>query len=142
MAKTILDAVREVCVSFPEVEEEVSHGMASFRLKGGGKTFAYYTVNHHGDGRVALWLSSPPGAQEIHTQGEPKYFFVPPYVGPKGWLGVHLNKGLSWKRVAVLAREAYEKVASPKLRAKMGPTLVIKPPTVKLTEADIYPMKA
>ena len=68
-------------------------------------------VNHHGDGRVALWLNSPPGAQEIHVRGEPKHFFVPPYVGPRGWLGVNLDKGLSWKRIAMLVREAYEKVA-------------------------------
>ena len=63
-----------------------------------------YTINHHGDGRISLWLNSPPGAQEIHVRGEPKHFFVPPYVGPRGWLGVHLNKGLSWKRIAVLVR--------------------------------------
>lgn len=141
MARTISDAVREVCLSFPEAEEVPSHGQPNFRIRG-GKTFAMYTVNHHGDGRIALWLSSPPGAQEIHTQGEPKHFFVPPYVGPKGWLGVHLDKGLSWKRIAVLVREAYEKVAPPKLAAKIGKTIEIKPPTAKLAATVIDPMKS
>jgi predicted DNA-binding protein (MmcQ/YjbR family) len=99
-----------------------------------------YTVNHHGDGRVSLWLNSPPGAQEIHTRGEPKHFFIPPYVGPKGWLGVNLDKGLSWKRIAMLVREAYEKVAPPKLSATIGDTLVISPPTQKLRPEDLNPM--
>jgi predicted DNA-binding protein (MmcQ/YjbR family) len=107
-----------------------------------GKTFAMYTINHHGDGRVSLWLSSPPGALEIHVRGEPKHFFVPPYVGPRGWLGVELNKGLSWKRIALLVREAYEKVAHPKLRAAIGETIEISPPNVKLTQEQIDPMQS
>ena len=98
VAKDINDAVREVCLSFPEAEEFSAHGSPNFRVR--GKTFAMYTVNHHGDGRVSLWLNSPPGAQDVHIAGEPKRFFVPPYVGPRGWLGVHLDKGLSWKLTA------------------------------------------
>jgi predicted DNA-binding protein (MmcQ/YjbR family) len=138
--KTISDAVREVCLSFPEAEEGSAHGSPHYQVR--GKTFAMYTINHHGDGRISLWLSSPPGAQEIHVKGEPRHFFVPPYVGPRGWLGVHLNKGLSWKRIAVLVREAYEKVAHPKLRAAIGDTIEISPPNVKLTPEQIDPMKS
>jgi predicted DNA-binding protein (MmcQ/YjbR family) len=139
MAKTIDDAVREICLSFPEAEEAPSHGSPNFKVH--GKSFAMYTVNHHGDGRVSLWLSSPPGAQDIHVRGEPKHFFVPPYVGPKGWLGVHLNKGLSWNRIALLVREAYEKVGPPRLRARIGDTIKIKPPTEKLTPEQLNPMQ-
>jgi predicted DNA-binding protein (MmcQ/YjbR family) len=140
MAKDINDAVREVCLSFPEAEEFLSHGSPNFRVR--GKTFAMYTVNHHGDGRVSLWLSSPPGAQEMHVKGEPRHFFVPPYVGPRGWLGVQLDKGLSWKRIAVLVREAYEKVAPPALRAAMGKTIEISPPKAKLTAEQMNPMQS
>jgi hypothetical protein len=140
MARTISDAVREVCLSFPEAEEFLSHGSPNFRVR--SKTFAAYTVNHHGDGRVALWLNSPAGAQEVHTKGEPKHFFVPPYVGPSGWLGVNLDKGLSWKRIAVLVREAYEKVAPRPLAERIGKTIEIKPPTAKLAPTDIDPMKS
>ena len=138
--KTISDAVREVCLSFPEAEEGTAHGAPHYHVR--GKTFAMYTINHHGDGRISLWLNSPPGAQEIHVKGEPKRFFVPPYVGPRGWLGVELNKGLSWKRIAVLVREAYEKVAHPKLRAAIGDTIEISPPNVKLTKEQIDPMQS
>jgi predicted DNA-binding protein (MmcQ/YjbR family) len=140
MAKDINQAVREVCLSFPEAEEVVSHGSPNFRVR--GKTFAMYVVNHHGDGRVALWLSSPPGAQALYAHKSARHFFVPPYVGPKGWLGVHLNKGLSWNRVAQLVREAYEKVAPKPLAAKIGDTIEIKPPTQSLTAEQIDPLQS
>jgi predicted DNA-binding protein (MmcQ/YjbR family) len=140
MAKTINDAVREVCLSFPEAEEFLAHGSPNFCVR--GKTFATYAVNHHGDGRVSLWLNSPPGAQDVHVSGEPKHFFVPPYVGPRGWLGVQLDKGLSWKRIAVLVREAYEKVAPPALRAAIGKTIEISAPQGKLAAEQMDPMQS
>src|SRR5215831_15025875 len=144
MARDISTAVREVCLSFPETEEYSSHGSPNFRLRGKskpGKTFATYVVNHHGDGRIALWLNSPDGAQRLYTKAEPKHFFVPPYVGPSGWLGVNLDKGISWKRVAELTREAYEKVAPPALADSMGKTIVIKPPTKTVKPEEFDPMQ-
>ena len=78
----------------------------------GAKIFATYAVNHHGDGRIALWLNTPEGMQDAHVHAEPKYFFVPPYVGPSGWLGVRLDAGLAWKRVAPIVRAAYERVGA------------------------------
>ena len=140
MAKDINQAVREVCLSFPETCEVMSHGSPDFRVR--GKTFATYSVNHHGDGRIALWLNSPAGAQELYTKAEPKQFFVPPYVGPRGWLGVHLDKGISWKRVAQLVREAYEKVAPEVLSAAIGKTPQIEPPTKTMTPAQFDPMRS
>ena len=97
-------AVREVCLWLPDAEEFVSHGSPNFRVR--GKTFATYAVNHHGDGRVALWLNALPGAQELHVRADSTHFFIPPYVGPRGWLGVSLDRGIAWKRVAALVREA------------------------------------
>jgi predicted DNA-binding protein (MmcQ/YjbR family) len=141
MAKNINDAVREVCLSFPEAEEFVSHGSPNFRVRK-GKTFATYVVNHHGDGRVALWLNAPAGAQAHYAGDEPKYFFIPPYVGPRGWLGVHLDKGLSWKRIASLVRQAYEKAAPPRLVAQIGETVEIVPPKAKLSTAQFDPLQA
>ncbi|MBB6095337.1 putative DNA-binding protein (MmcQ/YjbR family) [Povalibacter uvarum] len=140
MPKDIGTAVREVCLWLPEAEEFLSHGSPNFRVR--GKTFAAYCVNHHGDGRIALWLSSPAGAQALYTKEEPKHFFVPPYVGPRGWLGVNLDKGISWKRVAKLVREAYEKVAPRALSATLGATIDIKPPTAKLKPEDIDPLQS
>ncbi|MEP6546043.1 MAG: MmcQ/YjbR family DNA-binding protein [Gammaproteobacteria bacterium] len=141
MARDIHQVVREVCLWLPEAEEFLSHGSPNFRVRG-GKTFAMYAVNHHGDGRVALWLNALPGAQELHVGADPQHFFVPPYVGPRGWLGVRLDKGLAWKHVTRLVREAYEKVASPALRARIGKTPVLKAPDKILSASQIDPMKS
>ena len=137
-SKDISAAVREVCLWFPEAEEVMSHGSPDFRVR--GKTFATYSVNHHGDGRIALLLHSPPGTQQFYTENEPDAFYVPPYVGPKGWLGVLLDKGLSWDQIASLTRDAYEHVAPASLRSSIGDTISISPPTMTLHPEDIDPL--
>lgn len=138
--KNISDAVRELCLWFPESTEVLSHGSPDFRVN--GKTFATYVINHHGDGHIALWLNAPQGAQQLYVKQEPKHFYVPPYVGPRGWLGVDLDKGISWKMVAKLVREAYEKVAPPALAKSLGKTIDIKPPTTTLSIEEFDPMQS
>ena len=140
MADDFHRAVREVCLWLPDAEEFVSHGSPNFRVR--GKTFATYAVNHHGDGRVALWLNALPGAQELHVRADSTHFFIPPYVGPRGWLGVSLDRGIAWKRVAALVREAYEKVAPADLRARIGETPPLKAPGKPLSAAEIDPMQS
>jgi predicted DNA-binding protein (MmcQ/YjbR family) len=140
VARNVHQAVREACLWLPEAEEFVSHGAPNFRVR--GKTYATYAVNHHGDGRVALWLNAPPGSQEVHVRAEPRHFFVPPYVGPRGWLGVMLDQGIAWKRVAALVREAYEKAAPEEMRARIGKTPALKAPGKGLSASQIDPMKS
>jgi hypothetical protein len=140
MARDIYQAVREACLWLPEAEEFQSHGSPNFRVR--GKTFATYVVNHHGDGRVALWLNAVPGSQELHVGAEPAHFFVPPYVGPRGWLGVVLDRGIDWNRIPALIREGYEKVAPADLRARSGKTPKIKAPAKALSASQIDPFKS
>jgi predicted DNA-binding protein (MmcQ/YjbR family) len=140
MARDLTQAVREACLWLPEAEEFVSHGSPNFRVR--GKTFATYVVNHHGDGRVALWLNAVPGSQELHVRAEPTHFFVPPYVGPRGWLGVILDRGMEWARIAALVREGYEKVAPADLRTRLGKTPNIKAPSKALSASQIDPFKS
>ena len=137
MAKNIRDAVREICLSLPESDEVVSRGNPNFRVN--KKTFAIFVVNHHGDGRIGLWLNSPPGDQEYYAQNEPQHFYVPPYVGPAGWLGMELNKDLSWVTAAKLIQRAYAYKAPKKLLSDLGPPLEIKPPTESLPIAELDP---
>lgn len=145
MAKDISQALREVIRWFPETEEVISHGSPSFKVR--GKTFATYTINHHGDGRVALNLDAPAGAQQLYTEMEPEYYFVPPYTGPKGWLGIDLNndlnndpkKGPSWDTVAQRIREAYEKAAPKELSRTLGKTISITPPDRAFRPEEIDP---
>jgi predicted DNA-binding protein (MmcQ/YjbR family) len=140
MARDITQAVRDACLWLPDAEEFMSHGSPNFRVR--GKTFATYVVNHHGDGRVALWLTAPLGSQELHVRAEPRHFFVPPYVGPRGWLGVNLDRGLNWQRIAELIREGYEKVAPAPLRARLGKTPKLRAPDKALSASQIDPFKA
>lgn len=121
---------------FPETEEVISHGSPDFRVIG-GKTFATFAVNHHGDGYLALWLRMPSGAQSLYVDAEPDYFYVPPYVGPSGWLGVDLDRGLDWGRIADLVREAFVEVAPKSLTTDLGPTPDIEPPT-KTIDPEVF----
>jgi hypothetical protein len=116
MGYDILEAVRAACLWLPEAEEYLSHGTPNFRVR--GKGFATYVVNHHGDGRVALWLAAAPGAQEHYVATDPKHFFVPPYVGPRGWLGVRLDQGVAWK-VTALAMASYRHFALKRMLGSM-----------------------
>ena len=137
MARDISQAVRELMACLPETEEVISHGSPSFKVR--GKTFATYTINHHGDGHVALNLDSPPGAQQLYTEMEPEYYFVPPYVGPKGWLGVELNTGISWKSVTARTREAYEKRAPKALLASLPEKLSSPAPERRFRPEEVDP---
>lgn len=136
--KNISDAVREICLGLPEACEVVSHGSPEFRV--GKRSFATYVINHHGDGRIALWLNMPAGAQQLYVESEPDHCFVPPYVGPKGWLGVTLDSGLDWGRIGALVREAYGQVATADLLARMGPPVDIEPPSETLDPEEFDPL--
>jgi hypothetical protein len=107
--------VRRICLALPEAHEKIAWGAPTFRVR--DRQFAMYLDNHHGDGRLALWVKAPPGAQEALVGADPERFFVPPYVGPAGWLGLHLDRGLDWGVVAGLVRDGYLEAAPKKLRA-------------------------
>lgn len=138
-SRTLEHVVREVCLGLPETEEKLSHGTPDFHVR--GKTFATYAVNHHGDGRVALWLNAPDGAQRLYSERDPGYYFVPPYVGPRGWLGVELNQGLAWERIAQHVVAAYNKVAPKSLSQDTNVLGKVKPPSRLPTAAEIDPMQ-
>jgi hypothetical protein len=70
--------------------------------------FVMFMVNHHDDGRLAIWCSAPGGVQQIQVAAEPEHFFVPPYVGSRGWLGIRLDTGLDWDIVTALVKDAHE----------------------------------
>jgi hypothetical protein len=110
----ILTRLREVCLALPEVTERLSHGSPTWFVRG-KKTVATYVDNHHGDGRLAIWCPAPPGVQGALVTEEPDRFFVPAYVGHRGWLGVRLDRDLDWDEVAGIVEDAYRLVAPKKL---------------------------
>jgi hypothetical protein len=74
-----------------------------------------FLTNHHGDGRLAIWCAAAPGMQAMLVEADPERFFVPPYVGHRGWLGFRLDRKLDWDELAGIAEDAYVEVAPPKL---------------------------
>jgi len=108
---TALARVRKVCLSFPDTSERPSHGAPTFFWKE-KHAFVMFLDNHHGDGRLAIWCAAAPGAQAALVETEPEHYFVPPYVGPSGWLGVRLDRAVAWDQVGGLVEQAYlERVA-------------------------------
>jgi hypothetical protein len=110
----VLTRIRTLCLALPETSERLSHGAPTFFVRG-KRAFLMVMRNHHGDGRFALWCAAPPGMQQTLVDVDPERFFVPPYVGHRGWLGVRLDRGLDWDELAGIAEDAYAEVAPPKL---------------------------
>jgi predicted DNA-binding protein (MmcQ/YjbR family) len=140
-ARSIPQSVRELCLAFPEVEEFESHGSPNFRARK-GKVFAVFSLNHHGDGRVALWLATPAMEQSRLIASAPKAIFKPPYVGPSGWIGVDLDRGFSWKRLIGLVHMAYTASSPARLVAQVTKPPVIAAPTRRMKPAEIDRMKS
>jgi hypothetical protein len=113
-----LEEVRRICLELPEVTERPSHGAPTFFVRG-KKSFVMFHDDHHGDGRLAIWCAAPPGAQEQAIELEPTRFFRPPYVGPRGWLGVMLDRDPDWDEVAAICTDAYRRVAPKTLVAEL-----------------------
>jgi hypothetical protein len=69
-------------------------------------------ANHHHDDRLSFRSHAPPGAQQALVESDPQRFFVPPYVGGRGWLGVYLDvAGVDWDEISELVEDAYRMVA-------------------------------
>ena len=132
------NAIRQLLLSFPETEETSSHETPTFKVS--GKTFAYFTLNHHDDGRAALWLGSPPGVQGELAELNPEAYFVPPYVGPKGWLGVDLNRDLPWREIIARVNEAWTHSAPAKVASQWTGCVEVEPPDILMSPEDINPM--
>lgn len=104
-APQALARVRRICLALPETLEKKAWGAPTFRVR--GKLFVMFVDNHHADGRVAIWCDAPPGSQQALVGSDPEHFFVPPYVGCNGWLGIRLDRGLDWSIVTELVKEAH-----------------------------------
>jgi hypothetical protein len=117
----VLARLRKLCLALPETSERPSHGAPTFFVRG-KRSFLMVLRNHHGDGRFAIWCAAPAGLQQMLVEADPQRFFVPPYVGHRGWLGVRLDRGLDWDELAGIVEDAYAEVAPPKLveAARLG----------------------
>lgn len=115
VVRGIEEQVRGICLALPGTTEKLSHGAPAFFA---GRQFVMLWPSGHHDHRFPhLWCAAPAGAEEALVADGPGRFFRPPYVGARGWLGVHLDGRVGWAEVGALCEEAYRMVASKRLLA-------------------------
>ena len=109
----------KACAPLPETEQRPSGNdgrHVAYVVR--NKTFAYFTDDHHGDGRLALTCKAAPGEQTVLVASDPERFFVPPYLGPRGWVGLWLDRpDVDWAEVGELVVDAYRLCAPKRLLA-------------------------
>lgn len=125
MANTMVEDARlarvtELCLALPEAARDYNGQHASFNVR--GKKFAYYLVDHHGDGMVALNVKAASGENHALIATYPDHYYMPAYVGPRGWVGLRFDLGaIDWTEVADLITAAY-RLAAPKRLATRAQT--------------------
>jgi hypothetical protein len=115
MSEDHLTRVRGLCLALPATSERLSHGEPTFFVH--KKVFVMFADNHHNDGRVAVWLPVPPGAQEDLLVAAPERFFKPPYVGVRGWIGIELDR-IDDAELEMYINSAWELIASQQRRSR------------------------
>ena len=120
MARSPIDRLRKLCLSLPETFEKTSHGEPTFWV--GKKMFATFADagNHHGGGRHAVWCKATPMTQTLLVSRSPDRYFVPPYVGASGWVGIYLDRAPDWAAVAERLGESYRLAAPRRLLEERG----------------------
>lgn len=111
-----LERVRQLCLAMPGVTEVLAHGESTFRVQ--RRMFVTFASahNHHGAGRPAIWVKATHADQAALLAAAPERFFVPPYVGPSGWVGMWLDRRVSWRSVATVLGEGWRQAAAPRPR--------------------------
>jgi hypothetical protein len=111
MAQRPLTRLRKLCLALPEAHEVTAWGTPTFRIR--NKMFAMFAAasKHRGYERPAVWIKSTHTDQKHMVEAAPECFFVPPYVGPSGWVGVWLDGAVAWDDVDEFLKEGYKHVA-------------------------------
>src|SRR3712207_761516 len=116
MSTEPLERVRRICLALPEAWEQEAWGAPTFRVR--KRMFAMYDF-HHSGGHVALWCNAPLGVQEHLVGAEPEKYFMPPYMGVKGWVGIVLDQ-VDDAELSEQVVQSYCMVAPRKLQALVG----------------------
>ena len=108
--------LRAIAHTFPRTAEKVSHGMPVFFVDK-GKTFAWYTHDHHGDGRSAVLVkTSGPDEQAMLADRDPALYFLPAYMAHAGWIGIRTDLGdTDWEHIADRVAASWRAIAPRKL---------------------------
>ena len=112
-----LERLRRICLALPDVSEKEAWGDPTWRVR--DRIFAMQKGNFEG-GRPSVWFKAPDGDQAALVGSDPRRFFVPPYVGPKGWVGIRLDtRRVDWEELGELIEDSYRLVAPKGLVSKL-----------------------
>lgn len=106
--------LRPICLALPEAEERETWEVPTFRVR--GKIFAMASTRNG----PAVWCKAPPGSQAVLIGADPARFFAPPYLGPKGWIGIRLDAAADWAEIAGLVRRSFRLVAPKRLAQQVA----------------------
>jgi hypothetical protein len=118
MTTDVVQWVRQTCLALPETAEKEAWGDPTFRVR--DKIFAMLASS---DGRLSVWCKAPFGAQGVLVDADPERFFVPPYVGHNGWVGVRLDVAVDWDELADIIEDGYRMTAPKRLTAMIDRSL-------------------
>ncbi len=111
-----LERLTALCLSLPEAERSLRGDHADFRVR--KKVFAYFLNNHHGDGIVSVCCRSELGENVDRAGSDPERFYLPAYIGSRGWFGLRLDRGaVNWREVESIVELSYC-LAAPKVLAR------------------------
>lgn len=110
----------ELVVGLRGTEVERAHGHTGYSVR--GNRFGWLLVDHHGDGRLALCVKAPPGEQEALVSADAQRYFVPAYLGARGWVGAALDPASrpDWAEVGALLEQAWRMTAGARLTKRLG----------------------
>jgi hypothetical protein len=110
----------QICLALPESSREMMGRHAGFKVR--KKIFAYFLDDHHGDGIVGITCKVLPGDNAALIAANPAKFYMPAYVGPRGWVGLRLDAGeIDWEEVEELVTHSYRLIAPKSLAALKQP---------------------
>jgi phosphoribosylglycinamide formyltransferase-1 len=117
-ARAHLARLSKICLALPEATRQDSGSHAAFLV--GKRTFAYFLNDHHGDGIVSVACKALPGDNTALTKAQPARFYLPAYIGPRGWVALRLDVGEpDWGEVTELVKGSYRLIAPKRLAASI-----------------------
>jgi len=116
--EALLAKIREACLAYPEARCELRGDHADFRVR--NKVFAYFLNNHHGDGIVSVCVKSELGENVDRASTHPDRYYLPAYIGARGWFGLYLNRGpIDWNEIRSIIERSYRITAPKTLVARL-----------------------
>ena len=137
MASPELVRLRKICLALPGVSDVPAWGTSTFRCPKIFAMYAHPSDSKHSHGRPGVWLKAGPGNQEFMVRDNPKRYYVPPYVGPSGWVGIFLDANPNWDEIALLIEDGWRLPAPKRLVKAHEEGVSVAPIAVKSNAGQV-----